>query len=75
MPQVLVDAIIATEDSRFYMHNGLDVARFLKASASYVMGSNIGGASTLTMQISKNTFTSICFIRINIWIIFTRCLK
>lgn len=58
LPQVLVDAIIATEDSRFYMHNGLDVARFLKASASYVMGSNIGGASTLTMQISKNTFTS-----------------
>ena len=58
LPQVLIDAIIATEDSRFYMHNGLDVARFLKASASYVMGSNIGGASTLTMQISKNTFTS-----------------
>ena len=58
LPQVLIDAIIATEDSRFYMHNGLDVARFLKASSSYVMGSNIGGASTLTMQISKNTFTS-----------------
>ena len=58
LPQVLIDAIIATEDSRFYMHNGLDVARFTKASMSYIMGSNIGGASTLTMQISKNTFTS-----------------
>lgn len=58
LPQVLIDAIIATEDSRFYMHHGLDIARFLKASASFAMGNNIGGASTLTMQLSKNTFTN-----------------
>ena len=58
LPQVLIDAIIATEDARFYMHNGLDIPRFLKASVGYITGNNIGGASTLTMQISKNTFTS-----------------
>lgn len=58
LPQVLIDSIIATEDSRFFMHNGLDIPRFMKASVSYVAGSNIGGASTLTMQISKNTYTS-----------------
>ena len=32
IPEVLVDAIIATEDSRFFQHNGVDLARFLKAS-------------------------------------------
>lgn len=59
MPQVLVDAIVATEDSRFFSHNGFDLPRFMKASVGQVMGnSNAGGASTLTMQISKNAFTS-----------------
>lgn len=59
LPQVLVDAIIATEDSRFYQHNGLDVPRFLKASFGQVLGhSSAGGASTLSMQVIKNSFTS-----------------
>ena len=31
LPQVLIDAIVATEDSRFFQHNGVDVPRFLKA--------------------------------------------
>lgn len=56
-PQVLVDALIATEDSRFFQHNGVDLARFLKASALQLLGKDAGGASTLTMQISKNNFT------------------
>ena len=30
LPEVLVDAIIATEDSRFFQHNGLDAPRFIK---------------------------------------------
>ena len=58
LPQVLIDAIIATEDARFFEHNGIDLPRFLKASYGYFIGDNAGGASTLTMQISKNTFTS-----------------
>ncbi len=57
LPQVLVDAIIATEDSRFFQHNGFDAARFLKASISQILGHGGGGASTLTMQISKNAYT------------------
>ena len=58
LPQVLVDALIATEDSRFFQHNGLDAARFLKASFGQVLGqSNAGGASTLSMQVIKNTYT------------------
>ena len=58
LPQVLVDAIIATEDSRFYQHNGVDLARFLKASVLQLMGhTDAGGASTLTMQVVKNNLT------------------
>lgn len=59
LPQVLIDAIIATEDSRYFQHNGIDLARFLKASFGQVLGSSsAGGASTLSMQVIKNTFTS-----------------
>lgn len=57
--QVFIDALIATEDSKFFQHNGFDAARFLKASLGQVAGnSNAGGASTLSMQVIKNSFTS-----------------
>ena len=56
--EVMKDAIIATEDSNFFEHNGVDWARFLKASVQQALGqSEAGGASTLTMQISKNRYT------------------
>ncbi|HPF83592.1 MAG TPA: transglycosylase domain-containing protein, partial [Bacilli bacterium] len=59
LPEVLINAIVATEDSRFFQHNGFDLPRFIKASIGQIVGSsNAGGASTLTMQISKNAFTS-----------------
>ena len=58
MPEVLIDAILATEDSRFMQHSGVDLARFLKASFGQLLGnSDAGGASTLTMQIVKQKFT------------------
>ncbi len=59
LPQVLVDAIVATEDSRYFQHNGVDLARFSKAVIGQLMGrSDAGGGSTLTMQVVKNTYTS-----------------
>ena len=59
LPEVLIDSLIATEDSRFFQHNGLDLVRFLKASFLQLLGSNsAGGASTLSMQVIKNTYTS-----------------
>ena len=59
LPQVLIDAIVATEDSRFFQHSGLDVARFAKASAGQLIGNDkAGGASTLTMQVAKRAYTS-----------------
>ena len=58
MSEELVNAIIATEDSRFFEHNGFDLPRFMKASFGQLLGQNAGGASTLTMQVSKNQYTS-----------------
>ena len=58
LPEVLINAIIATEDSRFFQHNGFDLPRFAVASFKAVLGQDGGGASTLTMQVSKNTYTS-----------------
>jgi len=58
LPEVLVDAIVATEDSRFFQHNGFDAARFIKAAIGQALGnSSAGGASTLSMQVVKNSFT------------------
>ena len=58
MPQILIDAIVATEDSTFFQHNGLNAARFLMATFTQFTGGGGGGASTLTMQVSKNAYTS-----------------
>lgn len=56
-PQVLVDALVATEDSRFFQHTGVDAARFIKATFGQLLGqSGAGGASTLSMQLAKNKF-------------------
>ena len=55
----LVDALVATEDSRFFQHNGFDAPRFLVASVKQAAGnSDAGGASTLTMQVAKNSYNA-----------------
>ena len=54
LPEVLINAIVATEDSRFFEHSGVDWARFIKASIQQLAGIDAGGASTITMQVSKN---------------------
>jgi penicillin-binding protein 1A len=53
LPQHLVDALIATEDERFYEHAGIDTRGTLRAAIS--LGSS-GGASTITQQLAKNLF-------------------
>ena len=59
LPQVFVDALVATEDSRFFQHNGFDAPRFFKAAVGQLLGnSDAGGASTISMQVIKNSFTS-----------------
>ncbi|MFV0275441.1 MAG: transglycosylase domain-containing protein [Bacilli bacterium] len=58
LPETLVNAIIATEDSNFFKHSGLDIKRFLSASVGQLLGKNAGGASTLPMQITKLQYTN-----------------
>ncbi len=58
LSEVFIDALIAAEDSRFFQHNGFDLMRFVKAAVGQALGQDSGGGSTLTMQLSKNTFTS-----------------
>lgn len=58
MSETLINAIVATEDSRFFQHNGFDLPRFAVASFKQLLGKDAGGASTLTMQLSKNYYTS-----------------
>ena len=50
----LVNALVATEDERFFDHSGIDVRGTLRAVA--FMGSR-GGASTITQQLAKQFFT------------------
>ena len=58
MSETFVDAIVATEDSRFFQHNGFDAARFGVAFVKQILGdTGAGGASTLTMQVVGNVFT------------------
>jgi penicillin-binding protein 1A len=53
LPQNLVQALVATEDERFFEHSGIDGRGTLRAIAS--MGTS-GGASTLTQQLAKQLF-------------------
>ena len=54
LPQHLVDALISTEDARFYNHDGVDFYGLARAIA--YMGKR-GGGSTITQQLSKLLFT------------------
>ena len=53
LPKNLVDALVATEDVRFYEHSGIDGRGTLRAAFS--LGTS-GGASTLTQQLAKQLF-------------------
>jgi penicillin-binding protein 1A len=58
IPQDLVNALVATEDVRFYNHSGIDARALLRAVLGVLSGSsNTGGASTITQQLAKMLFT------------------
>ena len=56
LPQNLIDALIATEDERFYSHSGVDWKSTLRAI--YYMGER-GGASTITQQLARQLFVGV----------------
>lgn len=53
LPQNLVQALVATEDERFYKHSGID----FRGTARAVLKPGSGGASTITQQLAKMLFT------------------
>jgi penicillin-binding protein 1A len=50
----VTNALVATEDERFFTHNGIDGRALIRSFASF---GTSGGASTITMQTAKNLFT------------------
>jgi penicillin-binding protein 1A len=59
IPQDLIDALIATEDSRYYDHFGFDPIGITRAAVAVIAsGSASQGASTITQQLARNFFLS-----------------
>ncbi|MCH4207501.1 MAG: penicillin-binding protein [Solobacterium sp.] len=57
LSESIIDAFLATEDSRFFSHDGFDLPRFAKAMIENVLsGSFSQGGSTFTMQLVKLTY-------------------
>ncbi len=57
LPQYVVDAIVYTEDRRFYQHFGFDIISFTRAMAANIFaGRYAQGGSTITQQVAKNLF-------------------
>lgn len=62
MPNSLIDSFVATEDSRFFVHNGFDLSRFTKSFLDNIIGiitrrgGGLSGGSTFTMQLVKNSY-------------------
>ena len=54
VPEVLINALIATEDVRFYSHPGVDVQSLLRGFFGFITGRRLGGGSTITMQLANN---------------------
>jgi penicillin-binding protein 1A len=56
IPQQLIEALLATEDDRFYFHFGVDPIGMARAVLGQITGNSRGGASTITMQVARNFF-------------------
>jgi len=57
LPSYLIDAVIATEDRRFYSHFGADPIGLLRALVANIReGEIVQGGSTITQQLAKNLF-------------------
>ena len=58
IPQVMKDAVLAIEDSRFFQHGGVDYKGVLRAGLANLGRVKSQGASTITMQVARNVYLS-----------------
>ena len=58
IPPILIKAVLATEDARFYDHFGVDVIGTLRAIVHNTKGGSKQGGSSITQQVAKNLFLS-----------------
>ena len=57
VPQQMIQALLATEDNRFFEHSGIDFIGLIRATKALILtGKKVQGASTITMQVARNFF-------------------
>lgn len=54
IPPLMINTLIASEDARFYSHPGVDFRSLVRGFYGFVRGVNLGGGSTITMQLANN---------------------
>ena len=65
LPKHLIQALISTEDKRFYDHAGIDPEALARVVKGVFLGQHQGGGSTLTMQLSKLLYSDRDFKNMN----------
>ena len=58
VPPYFAEALVATEDHRFYADPGVDPLALVRVAASWITGHTDGGGSTIDQQLAKNLYTS-----------------
>jgi penicillin-binding protein 1A len=58
IPDVMKQAVLAIEDSRFFEHSGVDYRGMLRAALANLGQAKSQGASTITMQVARNVYLS-----------------
>jgi membrane peptidoglycan carboxypeptidase len=58
VPQYFAEALVATEDHRFYADPGVDPLALVRVAASWITGHTDGGGSTIDQQLAKNLYTA-----------------
>ena len=58
IPKVMIDAVLAAEDTSFYSHGGVDYKGVVRAGLANLNRAKSQGASTITMQVARNVYLS-----------------
>ena len=58
IPKVMIDAVLAIEDTEFYEHSGVSYRGVLRAALANLGRAKSQGASTITMQVARNVYLS-----------------